>query len=172
LPFDDIDGGVWKQGFDITYDKTQWNQEKKLNVIIVPHSHNDPGWIKTFEDYFSSQTKHILDTIVISLSEDVNRRFVWAETSYLSLWWNQANQDMRNKMRRLIVETNQLEIVTGGWVMTDEANSYYYAMIEQMIEGHEWLRANIDSNIRPVYGWSIDPFGNSSLRLNRRISFF
>lgn len=32
-------------------------------------------------------------------------------------------------------------------------------MVEQMIEGHEWLRANIDPNIVPVNGWSIDPFG-------------
>ena len=40
-----------------------------------------------------------------------------------------------------------------------KANSYYYAMIEQMIEGHEWLKANIDTTLRPTYGWSIDPFG-------------
>lgn len=32
-------------------------------------------------------------------------------------------------------------------------------MIEQMIEGHEWIKANIDPSIRPSYGWSIDPFG-------------
>jgi hypothetical protein len=36
------------------------------------------------------------------------------------MWWSQATQDMRLKMKRLIVDTKQLEIVTGGWVMTDE----------------------------------------------------
>lgn len=113
----------------------------------------------TFEQYFQERTKYILDTIVNSLSENTFRKFVWAETSYLSLWWAQATDDMKNKMKRLILETKQLEIVTGGWVMTDEANSNYYAMIEQMIEGHEWLRANIDKSIQPVNGWSIDPFG-------------
>jgi alpha-mannosidase II len=159
--FDDVDGGVWKQGFDITYDKNQWTKDKKLKIIVVAHSHNDPGWLMTFEQYFQERTKYILDTIVNSLSENTFRKFVWAETSYLSLWWAQSSDEMKKKIRRLILETKQLEIVTGGWVMTDEANSNYYAMIEQMIEGHEWLRANIDKSIQPVNGWSIDPFGYS-----------
>jgi alpha-mannosidase II len=68
---------------------------------------------------------------------------------------------MREKMKNLIVNTKQIEIVTGGWVMNDEANTNYYAMIEQLIEGHEWLRINIDKSINPINGWAIDPFGYS-----------
>ena len=43
LPFDDPKGGVWTQGFDIEYDPSQWTPNNKLKVILMPHSHCDPG---------------------------------------------------------------------------------------------------------------------------------
>uniref|UniRef100_A0A803W2A9 mannosyl-oligosaccharide 1,3-1,6-alpha-mannosidase n=1 Tax=Ficedula albicollis TaxID=59894 RepID=A0A803W2A9_FICAL len=158
LPFDNQDGGVWKQGFDITYEPNEWDTEP-LQVFVVPHSHNDPGWIKTFDKYYYDQTQHILNSMLLKMQEDPRRRFIWSEISFFSKWWDNISAQKRAAVRRL-VGNGQLEMVTGGWVMPDEANSHYFAMIDQLIEGHQWLEKNI--GVTPRSGWAVDPFGYSS----------
>lgn len=41
------------------------------------------------------------------------------------------------------MKSQKLEILSGGWVMPDEANSHYYGLISQLMEGHEWIRNHI-----------------------------
>uniref|UniRef100_A0A8D1BXJ5 Alpha-mannosidase n=1 Tax=Sus scrofa TaxID=9823 RepID=A0A8D1BXJ5_PIG len=158
LPFDNLDGGVWKQGFDISYSPHDWDTED-LQVFVVPHSHNDPGWLKTFDKYYTEQTQHILNNMLSKLQEDPRRRFLWAEVSFFAKWWDNINAQKRAAVRRL-VGNGQLEIATGGWVMPDEANSHYFALIDQLIEGHQWLEKNLGAT--PRSGWAVDPFGYSS----------
>jgi len=148
--------GPWKQGWDYEYDG---RFKDGLTVHVVPHSHNDPGWIKTYHTYYSTQTKHILDTVVAALTEDPRRTFIWAEISYFSLWWDDASSEQKEQAKKLVAE-KRLDFVTGGWVMNDEASVTARATRWHLQEGREWLQKTF--GITPQYSWAIDPFGHSA----------
>lgn len=59
---------------------------------------------------------------------------IWAEISFFSKWWGGASPQQRETAKK-IIQNGQLEIVTGGWVMTDEAASHYPSTINQLFEG-------------------------------------
>lgn len=82
----------WDKSFEDKYDALMKNESRPpLKVIIVPHSHNDPGWLKTFVHYFESDSKTILNEIVTKLQEFEDMTFIWSEISILQMWWDQAH---------------------------------------------------------------------------------
>lgn len=159
LTFDNIDGGAWKQGWDVQPVPIGKN-EKPLRIFVVPHSHCDPGWLKTFDDYFQTETKQILTSVITALNKDKNRKFIWAEISYFEWWWKEQSSGTQDVVRRLLRD-GQFEFVTGGWVQSDEANTQLYAMEIQLQEGHDFIRNTFGEEFIPKFGWSIDPFGYS-----------
>ena len=158
MAFSNENGGAWTQGFDVQ--PVELTSNKPLRIFVVPHSHCDPGWIKTFDKYFQTQTKKIISSVVESLLKDPKRRFIWAEISYFEWWWREQEDETKENVRKLL-KSKQLEFVTGGWVQPDEANTQLYAMEIQLQEGHDFIRETFGEEYIPKYGWSIDPFGYS-----------
>ncbi|XP_077301599.1 alpha-Mannosidase class II b [Arctopsyche grandis] len=150
----------WNKSFEDRYEQLRKDPNRPpLKVIIVPHSHNDPGWLHTFEHYFQLETKQILNQIVAKLQQYPDMTFIWSEISFLTAWWDSAHPTKQKALKKLI-KSGQLEITTGGWVMPDEATTHIYALIDQFIEGHQWMKNNIGES--PRSGWSIDPFGHGA----------
>ena len=84
-----------------------------LRAFIVSHSHCDPGWLESFEGYYSSQVDRILSSVVRALAADAQRRFVWAEMSFWMRWYEVQGAETRALIQRLVA-SGQLEFIGGG----------------------------------------------------------
>lgn len=97
------------------------------------------------------------------LVEDPTKRFIYVETAYFWRWWEEQNDKMQSKVRKLI-ENGQLEFILGGWCMNDEATVHYTAMIQQLSLGVDYLSSLFGECGHPLIGWQIDPFGHSKVQ--------
>lgn len=139
----------------------------KLNVHLVPHSHDDPGWLKTADQYYSghnstiyrASVQYIFNSVIDELKKSPERKFVMCEISFFERWWSEQDELSKTIVRRML-ESGQLSFVNGGWVMHDEASAHYVSMIDQTTLGHQFLLKEL--NYRPRVGWQIDPFGHSN----------
>ena len=75
-----------------------------LFTVLCVHTPYTAGWLRTFEDYYRRQTRNILTLMTDALSADSRRKFVWAEISYLDLWWNEQSEHKKEQFRRFIVQ--------------------------------------------------------------------
>ncbi|KAF8118095.1 hypothetical protein N665_0006s0095 [Sinapis alba] len=141
----------------------------KLNVHVVPHSHDDVGWLKTVDQYYVGSNnsiqvacvQNVLDSIVPALLADKNRRFIYVEQAFFQRWWREQSEEIKNIVKGLI-RSGQLEHINGGMCMHDEAAPHYIDMIDQTTLGHRFIIREF--NVTPRIGWQIDPFGHSAVQ--------
>ncbi|CAG2170825.1 unnamed protein product [Oppiella nova] len=141
---------------------------KMLNIHLVPHTHDDVGWLKTVDQYFyGSRTniqkagvQYIIDSVVQSLLRNETRKFIYVETAFFWKWWKLQTPELQEKVKKL-VNDGQLEFINGGWCMNDEAAAHYQSIVDQMTWGHRRLQDTFGTCGIPKIGWQIDPFGHS-----------
>ena len=97
------------------------SMEQRLTVHLVPHTHDDCGWLKTFDSYYSgtenaiqlASVRHILDSVILSLSKNHSRKFTWVEQAFFHRWWKEQDEAGRLIARRL-VDAGQMQFANGG----------------------------------------------------------
>ncbi|KAC9878025.1 hypothetical protein E3N88_45154 [Mikania micrantha] len=153
----------------MVYDTSQRIQSDKINVHLVPHSHDDVGWLKTVDQYYTGANnsirgacvQNVLDSVISALLDDKNRKFIYVEMAFFQRWWNQQSELLKAKVKEL-VNTGQLEFINGGMCMHDEATPHYIDLIDQTTLGHMFIHREFGQ--KPRVGWQIDPFGHSSVQ--------
>lgn len=129
---------------------------------MIPHSHCDAGWLKTFDRYYYDEVSKILTTVTEALKAKPYRKFGWVEVAFLEKWWNDQSPAVKQDFKNLY-KNGQIEFLMGGWVSNDEATVTYMQCINQMTEGHRFLIREFGEDAIPRIGWQIDPFGLSQV---------
>lgn len=153
----------------MVYNTSQGIVDGKLNIHLVPHSHDDVGWLKTVDQYYTGANnsirgacvQNVLDSVISALLDDKNRKFIYVEMAFFQRWWRQQSPLLQSKVKEL-VNSGQLEFINGGMCMHDEATPHYIDLIDQTTLGHWFIKDQFGQ--KPRVGWQIDPFGHSSVQ--------
>ena len=131
-----------------------------INIHIIPHTHLDPGWLKTPEQYYDeNEIEVIFDTILSELSDNIQKTFVINEIYYFKIWYTSISDKKKEKFKK-ILEDKRIEFVSGSYIINDEATPLYYNIIDQIRIGNQFLLEEF--GILPKTGWYIDSFGHSA----------
>jgi hypothetical protein len=160
----DIQHDHEQQYFSVLKEK---KRDQKLQVHIVPHTHDDVGWLKTPDQYYTGDrddiqragVQYVLNGIYDQLMKDPKKKFTYVEMAFFQKWWFEQTDDVQANVQ-MLVDEGRLQFVNAGWSMSDEANVHYEDFINNMKAGHDFLKKEL--NYRPTIGWHIDPFGHHS----------
>ncbi|KAI5637053.1 alpha mannosidase middle domain-containing protein [Phthorimaea operculella] len=150
------------------YKQCPQTRDGALNVHLIPHSHMDAGWVKTFDEYYygtrtmiSTANVHLIFHSVLSeLLHDKRRKFTFSETAYFWRWWKEQRPATRATFRSLVQE-GRIEFAGGGWTQNDEATVDYLQIIDHFTWGLRKLNDTLGPCGKPKASWQIDTYGHS-----------
>uniref|UniRef100_A0A2L2Y690 alpha-mannosidase n=1 Tax=Parasteatoda tepidariorum TaxID=114398 RepID=A0A2L2Y690_PARTP len=142
------------------YEACPSGKPNMLNLHIIMHTHDDVGWLQTVDTYYDMWVNEIISSVVSTLMQNENRKFIYVESAFFTRWWDEQTDLTKEYVRRL-VNDGRLEFISGGWSMNDAATTHYLGIIDQMTIGLRWLNDTFGICGKPKVGWQIDPFGHS-----------
>ena len=144
---------------------------------VVPHSHLDPGWRLTVDQYYPS-VAGIFRGVLSALCEAPARTFALGDAIFLVKWLRRTGDEplppaspcaalggsatptWRGAVRAL-ARTGRLELDGGGWVSPDELLSPPDGVLHAFAAGLDALAAEL-LGVAPTVAWQIDPFGHGA----------
>jgi len=93
------------------------SSDNELIIHVVCHTHDDPGWLWTLDDYYMGtdhckfSVKRILDNMVVSLSNKNDRKFSYVEMSFFTRWYHKQTEEIKQKVKNFIKEVDSNELI-------------------------------------------------------------
>jgi hypothetical protein len=93
-----------------TAPKEKW-PFKPYTVHIVPHSHDDVGWLKTINQYFYGEIDRkvqwanvsaTITSVIEALLKNKKRKFSQVEVKFLQMWWDIQSEATKNDVKKLV----------------------------------------------------------------------
>lgn len=130
---------------------------------IQPHSHDDLGWLKTFDQYLrganntiqAASVQSIYDSVIAALQADGSRTFHAVEMGFL-MRYLEARPPAQTVAVRALLDAGQLTLTNAGWSMADEACPTYIEMADSLSLGQRLAAARFGArHASSTVGWQI-----------------
>ncbi|KAH0969602.1 hypothetical protein GBA52_028528 [Prunus armeniaca] len=106
----------------MVYNTSQGIVPGKINVHLVPHTHDDVGWLKTVDQYYVGSNNSI--------------------QAFFQRWWRDQSEAVQSIVKQL----------KWGMCMHDEAATHYIDIIDQTTLGHRTgISAKNDKSLEFVW---------------------
>lgn len=131
---------------------------RKRHYHLIPHSHDDPGWVFTFTGAHVKFEKQMDNVIFNQMQGYQPFTFTFSDIIFLP-GYEKMNQGAIDEIKDL-VQKKKILIVNCGMSMPDQALTHYDDLINNFEYGREFCLERL--GVLPKVGWSIDPFGESA----------
>ena len=137
---------------------------------VIPHSHDDLGWLQTIQEYYNSKVDSIFTTTLAALDEkkvesgmenDLKRKFVYSEVGFVKMFLDSDPATRASKIQKIkdLQANGQWEWVNGGMSQADSASPHYEDILDNYFYGLRYLQKTFGATSQA--GWQLDPFGHS-----------
>lgn len=142
------------------------NQNEKLIVHIIPHSHNALAHLKTNDEYYYGTNQKVekatvylvIDSILDELASRPNLKFSWADLKFFQMWYKSSKKERKDLVKKFVKE-GRFEFLTGGTSINDDVCPTFDGMLINFMNGHKFLMEEF--GYEPKVAWMLDSYGQS-----------
>ena len=60
------------------------------------------GWLITYAEYYKKHVRSILENMLVKLEAYPDLKFVFAEISFFSVWWDELDSAKKERVKRWV----------------------------------------------------------------------